>query len=127
MPPRGWFPTRIGAQVTDPSDGRPSYTMSTGDYLYKEPDDGVTVAKILATNGDGNDRPFKGQRFNTIYLRVILATTLFSHLADHDAGFRITMPQGYSCVIPSQLNPASGKEELATQYNPWAAPMDLNM
>ena len=76
------------------ADGRPSYTISTGDHFYKEPDDGTTVAKLVATNGDGNSRPFKGQTMNTIYLRIIVAATLFAAVADNDAGFRVTMPQG---------------------------------
>ncbi len=41
IPDDGFFATRIGAQVTDELDLRPSYIVSDGDYYYKMPDDGI--------------------------------------------------------------------------------------
>jgi len=43
IPDDGFFSTRLGAQITDSSDVRPSYIISDGDFLYKDPDDGITT------------------------------------------------------------------------------------
>ena len=58
LPSGGTFATRFGAQVTDADDKNPNYIISSGDFFTKEPDSGATVAKILQTFGDGNQRPF---------------------------------------------------------------------
>ncbi|CAD7940504.1 unnamed protein product [Amoebophrya sp. A25] len=121
LPDEGWFSSRIGAQVTDSTDSRPSYILSAGDYLWKEPDAGTTIAKIVTSLGDGNQKPFKGQTGNILYVKIQFAASLFAVNLDGDAGFSVNLPPGYACTIPDQLG------KLATEYNPWAAPMDLNL
>ena len=113
IPDTGFFSTRIGAQITDSSDKRPSYILSDGDYYYKDPDDGTTVAKIVAYYGDGNEKPFKSQSNNIVYLKLHFASTLFANSGDGDAGFSVEMPLGYNCTIPPQ------NDLLASEYNAW--------
>lgn len=60
-------------------------------------------------------------------MKIILAQSLFAATGDGGAGFDITMPSGYTCNIPSQVNPATGKQETAALYNPWGAPQDLRV
>lgn len=117
LPKQGTFATRFGAQVTDAKDGKPDYIKSDANFFIKEPDDGMTIAKILQAHGDGNQRPFKKQQGNVVYLKIILAQTLFSKSVDGDAGFTVTMPSGYECIVPNQYNPATNVVESALVYN----------
>ncbi|CAD7968709.1 unnamed protein product [Amoebophrya sp. A120] len=122
MPKNGFFSTRLGAQVTDELDTRPSYILSgNNNYLYKEPDAGTTIAKIVTSFGDGNSRPFKAQTSNILYVRLQFAATLFAANLNQDAGFDVRLPPGYNCTIPDQMG------ILATAYNPWAAESTLNL
>jgi hypothetical protein len=120
IPNGGFFPTRVGAQITNDADGAPHYVESSGDYYWKEPDDGQNIAKLVNVIGDGNHRPFKGDLANVLYVRFLLAITLFSGNAAGDASMKVTLPEGYNCTIPDQMG-------LDIDYNPWEAPTDLEL
>lgn len=46
LPRGGFFPDRLAAQITTSADESPSYVMSSGDYLWKKPDAGFTLARV---------------------------------------------------------------------------------
>ena len=74
---------------------------STGDYIWKEPQLGQTIIKIIDEHGDGNLFPFRGQLANELYVRVTLAATLFAARTANDAYLTLTFPPGYTCVVPT--------------------------
>eukprot|EP00397_Hematodinium_sp_SG-2012_P000062 GEMP01000062.1.p1 GENE.GEMP01000062.1~~GEMP01000062.1.p1 ORF type:complete len:1949 (+),score=351.84 GEMP01000062.1:86-5932(+) len=117
-PSGGVFLGRLAAQVTTPDDTKPFYVISTGDYIYKEPDEGQTVGKLVHLEGDGNHSPFRGDQNNELYAKIILSATLFSALADGNAMFVVTPPEGYTCKI--------GVTDQGTT-SPWAAKPTLQV
>jgi len=118
FPKGGFFPTRLAAQISKPDDTKPHYITSVGDFLLKAPDEGQTVGKLVNAHGDGNNRPFRGDRSNVLYAHIILATTLFAALQTGDAMMMLTLPAGYMCVRPRE-GPDGG--------SPWAAEETLNV
>ncbi len=46
IPNGGYFPTRVAAQITSDRDTMPHYITSSGDYYWKQPDDGQNIAKV---------------------------------------------------------------------------------
>eukprot|EP00746_Dinoflagellata_sp_MGD_P164941 gnl/MRDRNA2_/MRDRNA2_93924_c0_seq1.p1 gnl/MRDRNA2_/MRDRNA2_93924_c0~~gnl/MRDRNA2_/MRDRNA2_93924_c0_seq1.p1 ORF type:complete len:3212 (+),score=535.85 gnl/MRDRNA2_/MRDRNA2_93924_c0_seq1:111-9746(+) len=110
LPETGFFPDRISAQVTNPDESKPNFIVSTGDYVYKEPEDGMTVAKLVSFLNDGNQSPYKGDESNVVYAKIVFAATLFSKSLDGNAWFTVTMPEGYECVQPQDINGKSAWE-----------------
>lgn len=104
LPEGGFFPTRLAAQISKDDDTKPDYITSVGDFLYKVPDEGQTVGKLVDLYGDGNHKPFREQRGNVIYANVILATTLFAAVQTGDASLKLTLPEGYECVRPVDID-----------------------
>jgi hypothetical protein len=87
-------------------DTNPHYIESGGDYLWKEPDQGQNIAKIVDVIGDGNNRPFAGQSGNELYVQFILAITLKNGQNAGEARMKVTMPMideannlGYGCTV----------------------------
>lgn len=109
LPERGFFGTRIGAQVSTEGDSRVHYSETSGAFIWKAPsaNNPQTSVASIVTQGDGNDRPFRDDVGNTLYVRVILGASLLSELHDGDASFTITLPLGYLCdavdPVPSTL------------------------
>jgi hypothetical protein len=121
LPAGGFFAGRLAAQVTKNDDTRPHYVISSGDYIWKEPNAGQPVSKLVATVGGGNDRPFRGDKGNTIYARMLLSSTIFARdKTGTDASFTITLPPNYQCL---NMNPMLNKA--GDNINSWQAPDDL--
>jgi len=118
IPKGGFFPTRIAAQISKPDDTKPHYAISIGDFLLKAPDEGQTVGKLVSVHGDGNNRPFRGDRSNVLYAKIILATTLFAAIQTGDAKMMLTLPAGYECVRPADVEDGG---------SPWAAEETLSV
>ncbi|CAJ1440618.1 unnamed protein product, partial [Effrenium voratum] len=104
LPPGGFFSTRLAAQISKPDDTKPHYTESSGDYLYKMPDEGVGVGKLVEFYGDGDQRPFRGDMQNVLYASIVLPATLFAAVQTADAYLTLTLPSGYSCVRTPDVN-----------------------
>lgn len=115
LPEGGFFPTRIAAQISTRADTKPDWITSMGDFLWKVPDEGQTVGKLVEVFGDGDQMPFKQQRKNVLYASITLAATLFSAVDGGDAVMTVRMPQGYRCILSLDLQGPYG----AT--SPWKA------
>eukprot|EP00929_Paragymnodinium_shiwhaense_P041335 TRINITY_DN21478_c0_g1_i1.p1 TRINITY_DN21478_c0_g1~~TRINITY_DN21478_c0_g1_i1.p1 ORF type:complete len:3380 (+),score=785.72 TRINITY_DN21478_c0_g1_i1:132-10271(+) len=121
LPSGGFFAGRLGAQVSKEDDSRPHYVITSGDYIWKQPNRGQTVSKLVATVGGSNTRPFRGDTSNVIYARILLSSTIFARdRTGTDASFTITLPQGYKCLQTNPLNSEAGDI-----LNGWAPPDDL--
>ncbi|CAE7531280.1 unnamed protein product, partial [Symbiodinium microadriaticum] len=70
IPSGGFFAQRLAAQVTNQFDQRPNYVLSSGSYIYKEPNTGITIAKVVSQLGGGNAMPFRGDQMNVLYARL---------------------------------------------------------
>ena len=100
-PVAGFFPTRIGAQVTRPDDSRPSYTTSSGHLLMKQADQGTTTGRLVLSDRTGyGPKPFATDTNNILYLRLSFGATLWNNGQKDAAQIQITLPDGYSCKVP---------------------------
>ncbi|CAL1154076.1 unnamed protein product, partial [Cladocopium goreaui] len=104
LPQGGFFSTRLAAQISKADDTKPHYTESSGDYLYKMPDEGVGVGKLVEFYGDGDQRPFRGDLLNILYANLVLPATLFAAVQTADASLTLTLPEGYECVRTADIN-----------------------
>ncbi|CAD7936810.1 unnamed protein product [Amoebophrya sp. A120] len=135
IPNKGFFPTRAGCQVTDVGDNKPNYIRTSGNYFWKQPDVGQNIAKIVNVYGDGNQKPFKGDTDNVLYVKIVLGITSFAaNLAATgeiaSAYLTVKFPKGYTCKVPNQMgiDETGQMNYLATdKYNPWAAETSLNL
>lgn len=94
LPPGGFFSTAVGGELQAPDGSMPSYMVSTGALIYAKP---TAVASILSHPGDGNEKPFRGEQSNQLYVRLVLGASIWS-LQGQDTWFEIVLPQGYVCV-----------------------------
>jgi hypothetical protein len=112
MPPRGFFASRLGLELRKPDDTKPDYIETSGDFIWKQPQDGSSVAKLVNYYGDGDNRPFKGDERNLIYVKILLGATLYSNVQQGDATMKLVLPTGYRCIRDLDID---GK-------SPWRAP-----
>jgi hypothetical protein len=117
LPAGGFFPGKIGAEVSVPDDIAPHYCVSVGDLLFKVPDEGETIGRLVEYYGDGDQSPFRGDHGNVIYAQIILAATLYSAVANGDALLHIVLPPGYECTRPADIDGNS----------PWEVPDTLGV
>eukprot|EP00929_Paragymnodinium_shiwhaense_P030622 TRINITY_DN1731_c0_g1_i1.p1 TRINITY_DN1731_c0_g1~~TRINITY_DN1731_c0_g1_i1.p1 ORF type:complete len:3325 (+),score=634.57 TRINITY_DN1731_c0_g1_i1:113-10087(+) len=117
LPRTGFFPTRLGAEIAQADGTKPHYMESLGDFLWKAPDEGQAVGKLVNVFGDGNARPFRGERGNVLYAVISNAATLFSAIQTGDAFMTIHLPEGYECVRTQDIDGVS----------PWRAEDDLHV
>jgi len=75
MPSGGFFAGRFAAQISKEDDSRPHYVLTSGDYIWKQPNAGITVSKLVSSIGGSNTRPFRGDTHNVIYARILLSST----------------------------------------------------
>lgn len=98
LPRGGFFPTRIGAQISTGGDRYPAYVTSTAAFLWKSPSSVATFAALVTRAGDGNAAPFKGDAGNVLHARLRPGASLF--VASHpgaSASLSVRMPAGYEC------------------------------
>lgn len=119
IPAGGFFATRLAAQVSGADDLVPHYVESVGDFIWKEPNEGHPVSKVMSSAGGGNEMPFRGDEGNVLYAKILLSSTLLAvdSTAGEDASFTLTLPPGYTC-----LNEQSSAED---GDNAWAAETTL--
>lgn len=101
VPSGGFFPGRLGAEITDQNDEYPWYTESVGDFIWKSPDTGRTIARLVDNGLDGKSRPYKGDQGNVIYAQLLLGATLRTLQGAPSAAkskLTIILPEGYTCV-----------------------------
>mmetsp|Transcript_142909 Transcript_142909/g.247385 ORF Transcript_142909/g.247385 Transcript_142909/m.247385 type:complete len:2516 (+) Transcript_142909:3-7550(+) len=117
-PAGGFFPNRLAAQVTTKEDDRPYYILSSGNYIWKEPNVGQPLSKVVSTLGGGNSQPFRGDKDNILYASLILSSTIFARDdTGNDASFTITLPPGYTCLDKSHT--------MSDGENAWAVSENL--
>jgi hypothetical protein len=99
LPKMGWFPTKLGAQVTKDNVEMPFFSLSTG-YTTKEPDAGMNSGRVVlsAPTGQGN-KPFALDRENEIVVRLTLGGSVFYSGMGSAPLINIVLPQGYNCKI----------------------------
>jgi hypothetical protein len=96
LPEGGFFPSRIGAELSQADDSRPDYVISSGDYLWKAAGASSIVAELVTKPGDGNSKPFQGQAGNILHAHFALGTTLFVDGHTGSASMTIELPPGYT-------------------------------
>lgn len=107
IPSGGFFANRLAAQVTTEFDDKPFYQRSLGDYIWKQPNIGQPVSKIVSTYGGGNEKPYRGQDDNIYYLNILLSTTIYARDNSYqDAKIEVTLPEAYTVVDQSSTSPA---------------------
>jgi hypothetical protein len=97
VPPSGFFPTRLVAQLTRGSDDlRPHALVSSGDYIYSMAKDGYTVGMFLAREGNGS--PYACDVNNVLYVKLWLSASLAGGGSIlPSASLSIQAPNGYTC------------------------------
>eukprot|EP00931_Biecheleriopsis_adriatica_P048501 TRINITY_DN28018_c0_g1_i1.p1 TRINITY_DN28018_c0_g1~~TRINITY_DN28018_c0_g1_i1.p1 ORF type:complete len:3899 (-),score=525.31 TRINITY_DN28018_c0_g1_i1:23-11719(-) len=132
LPKRGFFPTRMGAQISTKADTLPDYTQVAGRYLVKTPDPDYInpVSSLIGMDGWGNSRQFSADpKWNDIYLRMQMPLTLRGATGTHQgvyrstASFEIILPQGYECKhVDEAYPPGEGADQIAMPWLSTSAP-----
>eukprot|EP00746_Dinoflagellata_sp_MGD_P007253 gnl/MRDRNA2_/MRDRNA2_114325_c0_seq1.p1 gnl/MRDRNA2_/MRDRNA2_114325_c0~~gnl/MRDRNA2_/MRDRNA2_114325_c0_seq1.p1 ORF type:complete len:3111 (-),score=557.15 gnl/MRDRNA2_/MRDRNA2_114325_c0_seq1:74-8965(-) len=99
LPKMGWFPTKLGAQVTKDNEEMPFFALSTG-FTTKEPDAGKSSGRLVlsAPTGQGN-KPFALDKENEIVVRLTLGATMYYAGVGSAPTINVVLPQGYNCKI----------------------------
>ena len=74
LPPLGFFGTRFGAEVTPQDESCAHYVEASGAFIWKKPttqDPPMTLASVVTQEGDGNNKPFRGQDGNILYVAIL--------------------------------------------------------
>lgn len=118
-PAGGVMPTKIAAQLSRPNGQKPGYIVSHGPYLFKMPDTGFVLGRLL-TDG-ANDVPFRGQPTYMIYLLVMLPVDLRGEdntrvqpLYRPGSTMKITAPEGFQCLGITEAPPTGLGQKLIT-------------
>lgn len=107
LPTYGFFPTKIGVQLTKPDDNAPHYITSAG-YIMKNPDAGATNGRIVISDRSGyGPKPFQNDESNILYLRLQLGATIWNVGRQNTAFLTINLPMGYgACSVAGSGAPA---------------------
>jgi len=117
LPELGWFPTRIGAQLSKDDDSAPVYTTSTG-FLMKDPDAGQTVGSLVMDGRTGyGPKPFASDVDNILYVRLKFGATVWNHGASNAALVTLLLPDLYTCSVDGSGMPESTLEAFRQQPN----------
>jgi hypothetical protein len=100
IPLSGFFASRIGAQVTNTVDAKPSYTTSDQFIFSKSSPRFTTGRLVLAGRTGQGTKPFAGEAANILYLRLQFGATLWNNGEQNAASIHITLPPGYTCSVP---------------------------
>jgi hypothetical protein len=99
VPKMGFFPSRLGAQITNDEDVYPMYTTSTY-FWYKVPDAEETEARIVQ---DGQSlygpKPFVMNEQNAVHIRLRMGSTLWQNGDAGGGAIFLTLPQGMNCHV----------------------------
>jgi hypothetical protein len=108
LPSGAIFPGRLAAELrsgegadTFAKAEKPAYAVSEGDLIWRRPGQGRIVARLVSKLGDGNDKPFRGDKKNSIYFQLMFAGYLKA-AKQGDTSFVITLPPNYEIknVLP---------------------------
>jgi len=107
LPLGGFFPSRVGVQLSREDDTDPSYTTSAG-LIWKNPEAGRTEGRLVLTGPTGSgSKPFINDANNRLVVRIQFGATLWnwgeSGLA---AMVEIRLPKGYMCKVIGQGEPS---------------------
>jgi len=127
MPESGFFGTRLAAQISGPDGRAPHYVVTGGTVIWKAPDSGSPMARLI--DSLGNEQPFASDSGNVLYAQVLLPMTILAGPRWPSASFTITLPVGYTCVMPETLltdgDDEDDNERGRPAINPWEAEIDL--
>eukprot|EP00930_Biecheleria_cincta_P092360 TRINITY_DN8222_c0_g6_i1.p1 TRINITY_DN8222_c0_g6~~TRINITY_DN8222_c0_g6_i1.p1 ORF type:complete len:3282 (-),score=484.47 TRINITY_DN8222_c0_g6_i1:314-10159(-) len=106
LPLQGFFPTKLGVQLTRPDDTRPHYITSTG-FLMKDPAPGQTTGRLVISGRSGyGPKPFLADIDNTLYVRIKVGATLWNVGKNNAAFVTINLPLPYSsCGVRGEGTP----------------------
>lgn len=109
IPPGGFFPLGIGAELADANDEQPYYwshdqIATDGARLYVKPK--IVAASLVTYISDsgynlGNNAPFKGEEGNKLYIRFQASANLYASLGQQ-VKLKFTLPPGYFCASTAQ-------------------------
>ncbi|CAE7224074.1 Ank3, partial [Symbiodinium necroappetens] len=129
-PPGGFFAAAAGAELRSIGGVEPSYRTTTGALLFAPPS---AAGSVMA--GLGEDHPFRGDRQNSIFLRLVFGASVFGGVsaaspggagaAAASPGFEVQLPPGYACTKAARKRMlrvywASGKLALALEPEEFA-------
>lgn len=107
FPSYGFFPTRIGAQVTNADDLSPAYTTSTGMWMHNTPIGSTTGRIVISSRSGSGTAPFIGDKGNVVFVRIQMGATLWTiggstaqNQALKNGQLGIVLPNGFTCVPP---------------------------
>ncbi|CAK9028284.1 Uncharacterized protein SCF082_LOCUS18288 [Durusdinium trenchii] len=124
LPKRGFFPIRMGAQISTSNDGYPDYTQVAGRYLAHLPPQtsyASVVGSLVGVEGWGNLRQFNSDPvWNNMYIRMQMPLTVRAvgggpehTLWRSTAYFEVVLPPGYKCMHAERaLGPADGDNQV---------------
>eukprot|EP00930_Biecheleria_cincta_P092359 TRINITY_DN8222_c0_g5_i2.p1 TRINITY_DN8222_c0_g5~~TRINITY_DN8222_c0_g5_i2.p1 ORF type:complete len:3174 (-),score=522.91 TRINITY_DN8222_c0_g5_i2:21-9542(-) len=100
LPLDGFFPTRVGVQLTRPEDTKPHYITSLG-FIMKYPEKGQTTGRLVINGRSGyGPKPFKAEFGNALYVRLRLGATLWNVGLANAASLTINLPSEYgACSV----------------------------
>jgi len=139
LPTRGFFPMRMGAQISTSNDGKPDYTTVAGrmvQHLPPQPSYASVVGSLVGVEGWGNTRQFNSDTvWNDMYIRMQMPLTVRGlsggdeHTLWRSTGhFEIVLPPGYQCMHAERASgPADGENEVQMPWLPITSPQGKGM
>eukprot|EP00930_Biecheleria_cincta_P035419 TRINITY_DN24361_c0_g2_i1.p1 TRINITY_DN24361_c0_g2~~TRINITY_DN24361_c0_g2_i1.p1 ORF type:complete len:3364 (+),score=509.29 TRINITY_DN24361_c0_g2_i1:80-10171(+) len=112
LPPGGFFPQVVTAELMKNGETAPDYwdmgkalaangEQGSSARLYKSPL--ILAASIVTAVGDGNSAPFRGDKLNKLYVRLVFGTTFQAGTNGVEINFKL--PFGYVCETPTNGGP----------------------
>ncbi|CAE8727790.1 unnamed protein product [Polarella glacialis] len=117
LPAGGFFPTPVTAEIMKEGETAPDYwdlnlANGGGALLYKMPK--ILSAAVVTAMGDGNALPFRGDKANKLYFRIVFGTTFISSGDGVDIEFKL--PSGYACDTASLGGTVPSLSVFSNQY-----------
>lgn len=119
LPASGFFPTRVGVQLTQEDDSAPQYLTSSG-MIWKFPEPAQMQGRLVLTDRTGyGPRPFIGEQDNPLVFRLQFGATMLNPGQDGLAAyFDITLPIGYkSCKVVQSGRPDASLDVFQIDQN----------
>eukprot|EP00746_Dinoflagellata_sp_MGD_P145662 gnl/MRDRNA2_/MRDRNA2_78248_c1_seq1.p1 gnl/MRDRNA2_/MRDRNA2_78248_c1~~gnl/MRDRNA2_/MRDRNA2_78248_c1_seq1.p1 ORF type:complete len:3328 (+),score=541.16 gnl/MRDRNA2_/MRDRNA2_78248_c1_seq1:874-9984(+) len=110
LPPQGFFPTRVGTQLTRSDDTMPTYATSQG-FVFRKANPSASLS-MIAARGDLNagPKPYRSNFDNVLIVRLVLGATIWNggDPDTTDTTLTIKLPSEtkdgstsqYSCSVP---------------------------
>lgn len=115
LPTGGFFATAFGVEVRSGAMTNPSYQVTSGSLVYLSP---TAVGSVVSGSSEGEDKPFRGDRNNKLFIRIVLGASIWgdstatasgtgsaSESIVSATGLELILPSGYSCIRVAPAGP----------------------